>query len=262
MQFRSLLGVVLVSLLEGTEAWICLDGIIQTRAAHRSTQQLTALNTMVHHGRPEHVCVYLSASSASPWSRRAAIAGAVITPAFLFSDRAMGKDAVSASAPVKLGQGNMQYGGLVVPAMGVGAWSWGDEGTWNFGSGSGASEKSVEEAFKACIASGITFIDTAEIYGDGVSERLLGKLLASTPQPQRQRIQVATKYYPVDPKTSLPRSEKELITALDASLNRLQMRSVDLYQIHGPGLQADGTKIGEALAEAVKSGRCKVRRVL
>jgi aryl-alcohol dehydrogenase-like predicted oxidoreductase len=40
------------------------------------------------------------------------------------------------------------------------------------------------------------------------------------------------------------------------------MRSVDLYQIHGPGLQADGTKIGEALAEAVKSGRCKVRRVL
>ena len=113
MQFRSLLGVVLVSLLEGTEAWICLNGIIQTRAAHRSTQQLTALNTMVHHGGPEDVCVYSSASSASPWSRRAAIAGAVITPAFLLSDRAMGKETVSAGAPVKLGQGNMQYGGLV-----------------------------------------------------------------------------------------------------------------------------------------------------
>ena len=98
---------------EGTEAWICLNGIIQTRAAHRSSQQLTALNTMVHHGGPEDVCVYSSASSASPWSRRAAIAGAVITPAFLLSDRAMGKEAVSAGAPVKLGQGNMQYGGLV-----------------------------------------------------------------------------------------------------------------------------------------------------
>ena len=95
-----------MSLFEGTEAWICLNGIIQTRAAHRSTQQLTALNTMVHH-------VYSSASSASPWSRRAAIAGAVITPAFLLCDRAMGKEAVSAGAPVKLGQGNMQYGGLV-----------------------------------------------------------------------------------------------------------------------------------------------------
>ena len=100
-------------IFEGTEAWICLNGIIQTRAAHRSSQQLTALNTMVHHGGPEDVCVYSSASSVSPWSRRAAIAGAVITPAFLFSDRAMGKEAVSAGAPVKLGQGNMQYGGLV-----------------------------------------------------------------------------------------------------------------------------------------------------
>ena len=41
------------------------------------------------------------------------------------------------------------------------------------------------------------------------------------------------------------------------SYYRMRISSVDLYQIHGPGLQSDGTEIGQALAEAVKSGRCR-----
>ena len=69
-------------------------------------------------------------------------------------------------------------------------------------------------------------------------------------------MQVATKFYPVDPRYNIPRSAKDLLPALDASLARLRVESVDLYQIHNPGFLS-GRAIGEALAEAVKSGRCK-----
>jgi aryl-alcohol dehydrogenase-like predicted oxidoreductase len=69
-------------------------------------------------------------------------------------------------------------------------------------------------------------------------------------------VQVATKFYPVDPRYNFPRSAKDLLPALDASLARLRVESVDLYQIHNPGFLS-GKAIGEALAEAVKSGRCK-----
>jgi len=78
---------------------------------------------------------------------------------------------------------------------------------------------------------------------------------ATTPS----KVQVATKFYPYDPKDGgvRARTADELLPALDASLKRLQLAQVDLYQIHGPGLLSDGKQIGDALAEAVISGRCK-----
>jgi len=113
-------------------------------------------------------------------SRRAAIAGVVVAPIAL---------GVPAPAPaagtgsIKLGKGSK---GLAVPEMGVGAWSWGDEGVWKYGTAGGASEESIAAAYRACLSNGITFVDTAEIYGDGLSETILGKLLAETPPAQRR----------------------------------------------------------------------------
>ena len=99
--------------------------------------------------------------------------------------------------------GGMQLGrgerALRVPAMGVGAWSWGDAAVWGYGTSAGASEASIEQAYRACLDNGITFIDTAEVYGTGVSESILGKLLAATPPLERSKVQVATKFYPVRP---------------------------------------------------------------
>jgi len=69
-------------------------------------------------------------------------------------------------------------------------------------------------------------------------------------------VQVATKFYPVDPKTNIPRRAIDILPALDQSLGRLGLNSVDLYQIHNPGFLS-GKAVGEALAEAVMSGRCK-----
>jgi aryl-alcohol dehydrogenase-like predicted oxidoreductase len=56
--------------------------------------------------------------------------------------------------------------------LGIGAWAWGDKLFWNYGSDYGVSQ--VQEAFEATLDSGISFFDTAEVYGLGESESLAG----------------------------------------------------------------------------------------
>jgi aryl-alcohol dehydrogenase-like predicted oxidoreductase len=128
--------------------------------------------------------------------------------------------------------------------MGLGAWQWGDRIVWQYGHGYGAEE--VRQAFQVSANEGIRFVDTAEIYGNGRSERLLGQFLKETDQP----ILVATKFFPLPwrfTKGALPR-------ALRGSLARLGVESVDLYQIHWPSLVMSTDKLMEGLAECVKRG--------
>ncbi|MEL6164743.1 MAG: aldo/keto reductase, partial [Cyanobacteria bacterium J06628_3] len=73
----------------------------------------------------------------------------------------------------------------------LGTWAWGDKLFWNYGSDYGSEQ--VEEAFNAAIEAGITFFDTAEVYGLGLSEELLGKFIKKTDK----RIQIATKFGPL-----------------------------------------------------------------
>src|SRR5579884_2026898 len=63
--------------------------------------------------------------------------------------------------------------GLVVPALGVGIWSWGDKNFWGYGQSH--TRDDVFQAYRACLNAGLNFFDTAEIYGNGESERLLGE---------------------------------------------------------------------------------------
>lgn len=78
-----------------------------------------------------------------------------------------------------------------LPSLGIGTWSWGDRLFWGYGSDYGETE--VARAFEAAVANGATFFDTAEVYGLGESERLLGRFLKRTSQP----VQIATKYFPL-----------------------------------------------------------------
>lgn len=136
--------------------------------------------------------------------------------------------------------------GPTVTALGVGTWAWGDTLFWAYGKDFGA--KDVAEAFQASVDAGITFFDTAEVYGFGESERLIGKFCKQTSQP----VQIATKYFP------LPwRWQKSAIAdALTASLERLQTEQISLYQIHWPLEFLLKTKdFMEVLAEEVKKGR-------
>jgi aryl-alcohol dehydrogenase-like predicted oxidoreductase len=149
---------------------------------------------------------------------------------------------------------------MPAPQMGVGCWAWGDDGVWGYkGYDKALTLESIEAAFRASLEEGVTFFDTAEVYGMGESERIIGNIIKGLSAEERSRVQVASKFYPVDPASSLPRInvKKDLLNALDASLARLQLDHVDLYQIHAPLMVENGAAVGDALAEAVISGRCK-----
>jgi aryl-alcohol dehydrogenase-like predicted oxidoreductase len=114
--------------------------------------------------------------------------------------------------------------GLMVPPMGTGAWAWGDRLVWGFGRG--YSEEQVREAFDVSMANGINFFDTAEVYGSGKSERLLGQFTSGIAQP----VIIATKFMPFPWRLM----SNSLEAALHRSLARLRRDQVDLYQIHFP----------------------------
>jgi aryl-alcohol dehydrogenase-like predicted oxidoreductase len=128
--------------------------------------------------------------------------------------------------------------------MGLGAWQWGDRTIWGYQPGK--SDKDIREAFDVSLNMGIRFIDTAEIYGSGRSERLLGEFLKETDQP----VLVATKYFPMPwriTKGFYPR-------ALKGSLERIGLDSVDLYQVHWPSPLTTPEAMMEGMVECVKQG--------
>jgi aryl-alcohol dehydrogenase-like predicted oxidoreductase len=114
--------------------------------------------------------------------------------------------------------------GPAVPALGIGTWAWGDSLFWGYGKDYGARD--VESAFWAAIEAGVNFFDTAEIYGLGESESLLGRFMQKANQP----IAIATKYFPLPWRFG----SGAVAEALTASLKRLQVNQVALYQVHWP----------------------------
>jgi aryl-alcohol dehydrogenase-like predicted oxidoreductase len=133
---------------------------------------------------------------------------------------------------------------IQIPMMGVGTWAWGGRSYWGFGQD--YNEADVRGAFEECLEQGINFFDTAEIYGSGKSELLLGKFAGSTDQP----VVIATKFWPFPWRLWKGR----LITALQGSLERLRMDQVDLYQVHMPFPPIPIETWAEGLAEAVDKG--------
>lgn len=108
--------------------------------------------------------------------------------------------------------------------LGLGAWQWGDRIMWQYGRTH--TEKDIREAFDVSISEGVRFIDTAEIYGSGRSERFLGQFLKETNQPAV----IATKFFPFPWRWT----KESFARALKHSLERLGVETVDLYQIHAP----------------------------
>jgi aryl-alcohol dehydrogenase-like predicted oxidoreductase len=135
--------------------------------------------------------------------------------------------------------------------VGVGCWAWGDRSTWGMGGyDSTLSEATIAEAFEASIAAGVTLFDTAEVYGGGESERIIGRLLASS-GVDRDRVVLATKFMPSPWKLGV---KGALRSALEASLERLGVDRVDLYQIHGPVSLRSHRALADALAAVVHDG--------
>jgi len=142
--------------------------------------------------------------------------------------------------------------GIDVPAIGIGTWAWGDRYFWSYGKDYG--EVDVRRAFDSSIEQGLGFFDTAEIYGFGESERLIGRFLKSVSPEIAAEVKIATKYMPVPCRWE----KKSVNAAVSASLERLQLSSIDLYQVHQPFtfLMSQDVLIS-ALAEEFKQGRIK-----
>jgi len=128
--------------------------------------------------------------------------------------------------------------------LGTGTWAWGDKRVWGYGKG--YSDNDLRQAFTASISSGINFLDTAEVYGFGKSERLIGQFM----HEQSSAVFLATKFMPVPWRLR----RHDLIVALENSLKRLDVHEVGLYQIHQPiHLRSLNTWM-DALVEAVEMG--------
>jgi aryl-alcohol dehydrogenase-like predicted oxidoreductase len=113
--------------------------------------------------------------------------------------------------------------GLRVSVIGLGAWQFGSP-EWGWGSQFGPAEAlAVVERARAL---GITLIDTAELYGRGESERLLGRALANP--AAREAVVLASKVTPTWP------TRERVAAAARGSLARLGTDRLDLYQVHWP----------------------------
>ena len=147
--------------------------------------------------------------------------------------------------------------GLIVSPI---AW-----GMWRF---TGVSPAHGRALIEAALAAGVTLFDTADIYGFdggkektaggfGAAEALLGEVLADAPG-LRERMVLATKGG-IAPPVPYDSSGGALMAALDASLRRLRVEAIDLYQIHRPDLLAHPQELARALEDMVAAG--KVRAV-
>ena len=137
-----------------------------------------------------------------------------------------------------------QNGPAVTPLC-IGTWAWGDKIFWNYGKNYGADQ--LKEAFKVALEVGITFFDTAEIYGFGLSEELLGQF-----RQQSDTVQIATKYGPAPWRFTA----QSVSDALTASMKRLRVERATLYQVHWPfSFLMSQETLMNALADEVQRGR-------
>ncbi|HWO70920.1 MAG TPA: aldo/keto reductase [Actinomycetota bacterium] len=133
--------------------------------------------------------------------------------------------------------------GPEISVVGYGAWEAG--GTdW----GPNPSDDEVIAAIRAALDAGMTWIDTAEVYGDGRSEELVGRAVAG----RRDEVLIFTKVAP-EPEGSGLRPE-QVRRAIRGSLRRLGVDHVDLYQVHWPDRGVPVEETWGAMAELVEEG--------
>ncbi len=136
--------------------------------------------------------------------------------------------------------GCMSYG---IPGRGLHAWTLDDDQSRPF--------------IRRALESGINFFDTSNSYSDGTSEEILGRAIRDF--ARRDEVVIATKvFYPLrkDP-NGKGLSRKAILTEIDASLRRLGMDHVDLYQIHRWDSETPIEETLEALHDVVKAGKSR-----
>lgn len=146
--------------------------------------------------------------------------------------------------------------GTYVSEICLGTMTFGGKGFWEVVGKLG--EQEVDAIVGAALDAGVNFIDTADVYSEGESERLLGAALGRLGRP-RDSIVVATKVRgrtgPGPNQVGLSRAH--ILASIDASLARLKLDHVDLYQIHGVDSVTPIEETMDALAEVVRAGKVR-----
>ncbi len=114
--------------------------------------------------------------------------------------------------------------GCAVSALCLGTMTFGEE----------TDETGAHQQLDRFVEAGGTLVDTADVYGDGMSEEIIGRWFASRPAEITEQVVLATKgrFGPDDSPNDVGLSARHLTRALDASLRRLGRDAVDLYQLH------------------------------
>jgi aryl-alcohol dehydrogenase-like predicted oxidoreductase len=136
--------------------------------------------------------------------------------------------------------------GLWVGRLGLGTMTW----------GSGTDEYEARDQLAAFLDAGGTFIDTADVYGDGVSETLLGELLEEF--EVRDQVVVATKAVSIrGADRRFNGSRIHLLRTLETSLRRLRTDAIDLWQLHAWDPWTPMEETLAAVDDAVRSGKVR-----
>jgi aryl-alcohol dehydrogenase-like predicted oxidoreductase len=146
--------------------------------------------------------------------------------------------------------------GLKVSELCLGTMTFGGKGIWNaIGS---LAQESIDDLLMRSVEGGINFIDTANVYSEGLSEELTGKAIRNLGL-KRENLVIATKVRGKmsDDPNGIGLTRKHIMHEVDESLRRLNMDYIDLYQIHGFDEFTPLEDTIDTLDNIVKSGKVR-----
>ena len=146
--------------------------------------------------------------------------------------------------------------GLYVSEICLGTMTYGGKGRWEVVGRLGVAEAQAQ--IRAALEAGVNFIDTADVYSEGESEKIVGEALGNLGLP-REDLVIATKVRvrmgPQPNRVGLTRVH--MMNEIDASLRRLALDHIDLYQIHGVDQITPLEETLRALEDLVRSGKVR-----
>lgn len=148
----------------------------------------------------------------------------------------------------------MGRSGLKVSRICLGMMSYGDqaEGDWILG------EDAAEPLVRRAVEAGVTYFDTADMYSNGASEQVTGRLLDKFFLHREDYVLATKVYFPMGPgPNDRGLSRKHILAGIDASLSRLGSDYVDLYQIHRWDGETPIEETMEALHDVVRAGKAR-----
>ena len=144
--------------------------------------------------------------------------------------------------------------GLTVPALSFGAGTFGGKGPL-FSAWGDTDAKGARRLIDICLDAGVTMFDTADIYSDGESERVLGEAIKG----RRDKVLISTKatFRFGDEPNSVGSSRYHLLATIDASLKRLGTDHIDLFQLHGFDAMTPVDEVLSTLDTLVRAGKIR-----